>query len=759
MVYAAVRDAGPASIRAGRHLPLCLVPALLSMLLSFDVLAATFVVTKVADTADGVCDSDCSLREAVIAANAAPGMDFIELAGSAMILTIDGNMEDSAATGDLDITDDLVIQGVSGTQSVIEAQFAADRVMHVLPGVEVELHDLGVTGGNPDGAFVQHRDGGGIYNQGGVLHMDACRVTMNAASNAGGGIANSGGTVEIFESDFLQNSAGSGGGARNFGGVMDIMNSEFAGNTATSNGGAISNTASALADGTLTASALNFSSNSASIHGGAIYNGLSGTFASTMDLSLGSFMLNMAGGAGGAINNAGGNLNLYGMQLNTNIAGAQGGGINNGGDAVIERVTFFNNEGFWGGGLHNEDGATATVRDSTFDGNSVTNRPGGGISTDGTLFVESSWFTGNEALARPDSYGGGIAVGSSGDARIVNSTLYLNDASAGGGAFSFGTLVLRNVTMYSNMPSDLHVPSVTMIASADVGNSFVGTCNCSGACSGSIISQGYNMESGIACQFTGNGDQQNSDPMFGSPGSHGGPTQTLAVDTGSPVIDSGDPAGCDDGDGAILSQDQRRLARNVDGNFDSTARCDIGAVEFDPWIDADPFALSVGLTGDGQGSVTSMPPGIACPPTCMADFPENQPVNLTATPDSAGSAFNGWSGECSGTGDCNLVMDQARSASAEFERVAHDIRVVLSGNAGGQVESTPVGIDCPGACAAFFPIGSTVDLVAIPDQGASFQNWILDCLGASACQLHMDQPANVGAVFVDDDTIFFDGLE
>lgn len=41
--------------------------------------ATVFPVTKTADTADGVCNADCSLREAVIAANAAPGDDEITL--------------------------------------------------------------------------------------------------------------------------------------------------------------------------------------------------------------------------------------------------------------------------------------------------------------------------------------------------------------------------------------------------------------------------------------------------------------------------------------------------------------------------------------------------------------------------------------------------------------------------------------------------------------------------------------------------------
>ena len=42
--------------------------------------ATTFTVTKTADTADGTCDADCSLREAITAANANAGTDTIAFA-------------------------------------------------------------------------------------------------------------------------------------------------------------------------------------------------------------------------------------------------------------------------------------------------------------------------------------------------------------------------------------------------------------------------------------------------------------------------------------------------------------------------------------------------------------------------------------------------------------------------------------------------------------------------------------------------------
>ena len=60
---------------------------------------------------------------------------------------------------------------------------------------------------------------------------------------------------------------------------------------------------------------------------------------------------------------------------------------------------------------------------------------------------------------------------------------------------------------------------------------------------------------------------------------NGGPTQTHALVAGSPAIDAGNPGGCLDNSGALLQTDQRGFPRNVDGNGDGTARCDIGAVE------------------------------------------------------------------------------------------------------------------------------------------------------------------------------------
>lgn len=71
-------------------------------------------------------------------------------------------------------------------------------------------------------------------------------------------------------------------------------------------------------------------------------------------------------------------------------------------------------------------------------------------------------------------------------------------------------------------------------------------------------------------------------PMLGPLADNGGPTQTHELIIGSPAIDRAD-------DGACPGKDQRGHRRPVDGDFDGTARCDIGAFEFDEIVFADGF--------------------------------------------------------------------------------------------------------------------------------------------------------------------------
>jgi hypothetical protein len=80
------------------------------------------------------------------------------------------------------------------------------------------------------------------------------------------------------------------------------------------------------------------------------------------------------------------------------------------------------------------------------------------------------------------------------------------------------------------------------------------------------------------------------------------------------------------------------------------------------------FSLSVSKAGAGGGSVTSSPAGIDCGATCSASYDDQTGVTLTATPDS-GSQFDGWGGDCAGTGGCTVTMSAARSVTATFSKI------------------------------------------------------------------------------------------
>lgn len=78
------------------------------------------------------------------------------------------------------------------------------------------------------------------------------------------------------------------------------------------------------------------------------------------------------------------------------------------------------------------------------------------------------------------------------------------------------------------------------------------------------------------------------------------------------------------------------------------------------------FDLTVTKTGSGSGTVSSSPAGIDCGTDCSEAYDYGSVLFLTATPDQ-GSIFVGWSGPCSGTGDCPVVMNSDWTVTAEFK--------------------------------------------------------------------------------------------
>jgi len=72
------------------------------------------------------------------------------------------------------------------------------------------------------------------------------------------------------------------------------------------------------------------------------------------------------------------------------------------------------------------------------------------------------------------------------------------------------------------------------------------------------------------------------------------------------------------------------------------------------------------LTVSGLGTVHSTPaPDMQCTANCSQDFTAGTLVTLTAAP-ALDYSFSGWTGDCTGTGDCQLTMDSAQNVSATF---------------------------------------------------------------------------------------------
>jgi len=157
---------------------------------------------------------------------------------------------------------------------------------------------------------------------------------------------------------------------------------------------------------------------------------------------------------------------------------------------------------------------------------------------------------------------------------------------------------------------------------------------------------------------------------------------------------------------------------------------------------APPVTLTLTLTaakaGTGSGTVTSSPAGIACGATCAAGYPMGTVVTLAAAPD-RGSAFAGWSGDCSGTlAAVPVTMTSPASAAgktctATFNAANAASSVTLTatktGAGSGTVTSSPAGIACGAACAQSFATGIAVTLTAAPDPGSVFADWSGACTG------------------------------
>jgi CSLREA domain-containing protein len=585
--------------------------------------AAAIGVTTTADELNS--DGDCSLREAIRAANlnaavdacpAGDGADTIALPAGTYTLALIGSDEPGLSA--LTITDSLTITGALSTTTVIDGG-ALGRVIDVRSG-NVTISGLtvrnairgGIVNGNAGvltltRSMIADNEGSGLYNSGRAEISDSTFTHNQGGSSIeanGGGIFNAG-TMLLKNSAVISNTAGRGGGIMNSR-ILTISHSLISDNLA-----AYGTTESGYGGGILNDETGNHSrlfvensmivGNRAMAVGGGIYNRNWATLdkgrtykyddAQIVNTTIADNIAALPDGS--SYNSQGGGIAVHeygyiiirGSTLRGNMATGVGGGILVFGGATIDQTQIISNTAFSGGGLISA--GTVTVTNSLISTNAAVR--GGGIYAASHVQITSSAIISNTATGD----GGGIYNSGYNSDRYgtqiltaTNSTISGNSAGRhGGGIYNItGTLSLYNATVTHNT-ADFDNDGMgdgggVMWASGTVAlqNSILGANSDQGGqagdCAGALISQGYNLiQDTSGCTLTGTTDIVGLPPLLGPLGDNGGPTPTHALLPGSPALDAADPAGCRDSQGTLLVTDQRGVAR-PQGNA-----CDIGAFE------------------------------------------------------------------------------------------------------------------------------------------------------------------------------------
>lgn len=507
----------------------------------------------------GAIAGACTLRAAVQEANATAGVDVIVLPAGIYELGLPGAGEDAAATGDLDLADDVTVTGAGAARSRIDGG-GVDGVLHVLPGVSADIQALTISGGVHQG---ESPGAGGIFNQG-ILHLVDSAVQANAAGipYGTGGLRNAF-VATVERTSFALNAPT----AITNNGMLSLLHTVIRDNgpvtAITSDEGSLVMVASEIAGQGGTA---------LFCQAGPIY--LEGTWIH--DTSPGAAMLVASGSvtvldsviehnAGGGINNDG-VLRVEGSTLRANSprlllaeggpAGVAGGtpytGITNTGSAEIVASAILDHRG---GGVVNEQGGV-TLINVTVSGNTAT-LGSGGISNNGTLAIRSSTITDNSSTD-PSASGGVSTIGDAINSAVVsNSIIAANRADAPGGA-----------------------PD----------------------CRGPIASQGHVLignRSGCDELATTTGDLLDVDPGLAPLADNGGRTLTHALKSGSAAIDAGNPTAPESDPTACPATDQRGAGRP------HGAACDIGAFELD-------LDCGNGIVDRGEDCDAGRPTGSEC---------------------------------------------------------------------------------------------------------------------------------------------------
>jgi predicted outer membrane repeat protein len=445
--------------------------------------------------------NDCSLRGAIITANANLGPDTITLPAGTYTLTQVGTGEAAALNGDLDIMGDLTINGDPTDPTIIDGNGSVtlENVFTIDGSYSAEMNDLTIQNGDgtPVGGIIAFggltlnnvtvddnhgtgsgggiyvstalsltnstvsnntaANGAGIYVHNGTVTITSSTLSGNIATGPGGGIYQNGGTVTIEStSQVTLNQASGGGGIATNGGTLAVNDSSIHINQATSSGGGIYIGSS----GSVTLTNTNVNQNT-SVGSGSSGGGIQSYGA--LEMNGGQISLNTTASDGGGLNMYGASaiVNIYDATINSNHTtddDSYGGGIANyyNGQLTLTRSTVSNNymdgtasSSTYGGGIHSSS-ATLTLTDSLILDNDAIDSGGGVDFSNGTLTITNTIFRGNE-VSGTTSAGGGLYNGSFSTATVKQTEFSGNtSANISGGIHNQSTLTLENVTLSGN---------------------------------------------------------------------------------------------------------------------------------------------------------------------------------------------------------------------------------------------------------------------------------------------------------------------
>ncbi len=545
-------------------------------------------VTKTADTNDGVCDADCSLREAIAVANATNNESVIffdpQLFGTPQTIVL--------TNGELVITNSREMQLAGPGEALLTISGNnLSRVLRLGPGAKTYINKVTLSNGNGVSP-VNSGTGGCIYLEtDSTFHAELIVLSNNTASQAGaighlghvdmvigvstitgnssttnnpsaGAIYLNNGTLDLGGVTLSNNSANSSsGGAISIVSPFASMDMSFCGvtgNTAKFAGGIYNSGTSIISNSTIA------NNQSLESSGGGIYNEngtmtISGAVVDNNTAALGSgggifnfgrltvtggFVRNNSSQQGGGISTSGG-MTLTGTTISGNTATASsGGGIQNlsGGPGGLPTTTiatavFDNNKSLngFGGGIYNRDVLDVT---GTIINNNFSKTGGGGIfhvllnGIPATLTVARSTLSGNSS----DAGGGGIQ-NQAGTATLTNATVSGNTALGVGGGIalsSAATLNLTNATIAFNKANATgggirNIASTINARNTIVARNESGTPSVFSDVEGALESQGYNLigsTNGTVINGTTTGNLLDTDPLLAPLGTYG---QVLAA--------------------------------------------------------------------------------------------------------------------------------------------------------------------------------------------------------------------------------------